>query len=48
MAFENKGKAKDPEDYAVNNPNKKIGILLGAKLAMSYGTLRRMKRKEAF
>jgi DNA polymerase elongation subunit (family B) len=23
--------AKNPEDYAVNNPNKKIGILLGAK-----------------
>jgi DNA polymerase I len=23
--------AKDPADYAVNNPNKKIGILLGAK-----------------
>ncbi len=23
--------AKDPEDYAVNNPNKKIGTLLGAK-----------------
>ena len=22
---------KDPEDYPVNNPNKKIGILLGAK-----------------
>jgi DNA polymerase, archaea type len=22
---------KDPEDYAVNNPNKKIGMLLGAK-----------------
>jgi DNA polymerase elongation subunit (family B) len=23
--------AKNPEDYAVNNPNKKIGMLLGAK-----------------
>ncbi len=23
--------AKDPEDYAVNNPNKKIGMLLGVK-----------------
>jgi DNA polymerase elongation subunit (family B) len=23
--------AKDPADYAVNNPNKKIGMLLGAK-----------------
>lgn len=23
--------AKNPDDYAVNNPNKKIGILLGAK-----------------
>jgi hypothetical protein len=23
--------AKDPADYAVNNPNKKVGILLGAK-----------------
>jgi DNA polymerase I len=23
--------AKDPEDYAINNPNKKIGMLLGAK-----------------
>jgi hypothetical protein len=23
--------AKDPEDYAVNNLNKKIGMLLGAK-----------------
>jgi DNA polymerase elongation subunit (family B) len=23
--------AKNPADYAVNNPNKKIGILLGAK-----------------
>jgi hypothetical protein len=23
--------AKDPSDYAVNNPNKKIGMLLGAK-----------------
>lgn len=23
--------AKDPADYAINNPNKKIGILLGAK-----------------
>jgi hypothetical protein len=24
--------AKDPDDYAVNNPNKKIGLLLGAKV----------------
>ncbi len=23
--------AKDPADYTVNNPNKKIGMLLGAK-----------------
>ena len=23
--------AKNPSDYAVNNPNKKIGMLLGAK-----------------
>jgi hypothetical protein len=23
--------SKNPEDYAVNNPNKKIGMMLGAK-----------------
>jgi hypothetical protein len=30
--------AKDPADYAVNNPNKKIRMLLGAKAACKSGS----------
>jgi len=37
---------KDPADYAVNNPNKKIGICyLEQKLAMSYGITRQTEDK---
>jgi hypothetical protein len=32
--------AKDPADYAVNNPNKKIGYRLEQRLATSSGITR--------
>jgi hypothetical protein len=43
-----RSESKDPSDYAVNNPNKKIGMLLGAKAGDVIGTSRRMGKEEGF